>query len=333
MATAPRSGLLGAILDAIHGSDDAIAGGAVTRLRVGLDAGDTSILVETTIGFGEYVDGAGDSLVLLGGELIHAATKTGDTFATLTRGVDGTTIPDRHAAGAVVIDHAQNSSAIDLVRRGLLVNTAIGTDVDVIGRNLGLHRCPGLTDGQYREVIRRIAYLAKQPLSAIHEALLAVYLASDFSVYERMVSRPNTIFVRIRLPLATSLRGRFNLNSGEPHVAAGGLVTTDYPIGSNGVLGVFLDLPATRWGIRDGAFDYFAGGSFLGNVITLGTDPGPVPVIVDYNGFQAHYLPPNEFFVNETDYPPYFADDLLVARCLLDQVRAAGVGVDVGLMP
>lgn len=456
------SGLLKALLDAIHTADNDIAGQAITKLRAPLDSDDVEILVDTTVGFGEYTDGDGDGRVVVGGEIISFTGRTDDTFTGLTRGISNTKTQARYAPGTVVYDRARNTSALDLVRRGLLVDFAIGEDLDVIGRNLGLRKCVGITDDQWREVIRQVAYLAKQPVSAILAALEALQGVGNAFVYERAVTSPHKIFGDITIDLASSLEGRFYLNSGVKHtVAAGGtidvghtIVPSDHagttakgeirvisglylidgenfvlddgtnpavtfefdddasvvesptlravnftasdteeevqasivaainaapsltidadPAGSQrvslentvvgaagnttstetvvdsvfqvsnmsggedassvGVLGVYLQNTATRAGVREGQTNLFTGGSFAGQIITLGVDPGlGTAVLVDYNAFRAHYLPPDELFRNIDDFPPYFSNSLQTAHCLVSQVKAAGTGVELSV--
>ncbi len=460
------SGLLRAMLDAVHGSDEKIGGQAVTRLRTALFEGATEILVESTIGFGEFVEATPRARIVVGGELIDCDTRDLVSFSGLTRGIQSTKVASRYPAGTIVYDLSENTSALDLARRGFFVNFALGSDLDVVGRNLGLVKCVALDDATWRDIIRNVAYLAKQPLSAILIAMNALQGPGNFDLFERTVSSPNRFFVSIDVPLTNSLQGRFFLNSGEaqdvepaaivnvtypitsvarPATAAVGLIrvvsgaflidgenfvlndganppvtfefdddasvaetptlravpftatdteaqmrdaivlavtnaaavdinaavlsegvqldqfvglTNQVPgvagnvaisttvadplwsaagmaggadVGVIGVTGVFDDTPATREGLRDGLTNYFTGGSFVGQQITLGTDPGAgTPVLVDYSAHPSHYLAPDEAFINDgTDFPPYFADNLLAAQCLLDQVRAAGVGVEL----
>jgi len=340
------SGLFRALLDAIHGSDNQIGGSALTRLRLPLLAGDAIIAVDATFTFGEMVDGAGDGRVVIGGEIIGFTGRTVDTFTGLTRGLESSAITDQYPPHTVVFDWAANSSALDLVRRGISVNYAIGVDLDVIARNLGLRKCFPFTDAQWRAYIKAVAYLPKQTLDAFRIALEAIYGVGNFAVYERLVSDPYIVCVEVEgTAPVDALAGKFILNSGELHVTTGaGLtVTTDHaivtspvdPAGTLGVFGVWLDTPLARMGVRDGATNLFTGGSYLGSVITLGVNPGiGIAVIVDYNGHPAHYLAPNDAFRNDgTDFPPYLSDDGGAAHCALDQIRAAGVGLKVSIRP
>lgn len=347
------SGLMQAIVDAIHGQDEQIAGQRVTNLTAGLDAADTEINVISTIGFAEDTDGAGDARIIIDGEIIYASGRTDISFTGITRGVDSTKVKDRYPQNELVSDWARNASALDIVRRGFLVRFAIGPDLDVIGRNLGLKKCPGWTDTIWRNVIQEIAYSPKQVIPVLHEALTVVLGPGNFEIVERIISEPFVIYVYIDGTLADSLRGRFYLNSGEPQLSTGLTeVKTDYtiidspfvpppyvpplvppPIGpfpaSVGVLGVFDDTTLARRGVREGLTNYFTGGSFVGDTITLGATPGAVgtPLLVDYNAFPAHYLPDPFTVIDNNDHFPYFFDPFLGVNCLVDQIRAAGIQV------
>jgi hypothetical protein len=165
--------------------------------------------------------------------------------------------------------------------------------------------------------------------------------AGNFEIYERCISEPYTIYIYVDIGAITSLRGQFYLNSGEEQNTTGALsVDTDYPIigsplvpgpGTIGVYGVFDDVPATRRGIREGFTNYFTGGSYLGSTITLGSSPGAggTPVLIDYNAFEAHYLPDDDTIRDDNDYYPYLDGSLTAIACVIDQIRAAGVKVEI----
>ena len=329
--------LLKAMLDAIMKEDDRIGGRAVTRLTAQLDSSETATAsVLSTIGFGEYTDGLRDARFLVGGEVISATGRNSNTpflFDNLTRGLEGTEVRT-HPPGTLVYDMAQNTSAVDLVRRGFLVDYAVGEDLEVLARNLGLERCPGTSQEALRRIIKAVAYLPKQTFDAFDKALEALLGGINYRVYERTASDPYTVFVDIEPDPSDDIRGRFFLNGGELQDTTAGLtVSTNYAI--NHVIGVYDDTPLTRMGIRDGFTNYFAGGgSFAGSTITLGSSPGAAgtPVIVDYGAFIAHYLAADETVRQDAlqgDHWAYLADPLLAARCLLDQIRAAGVQVEL----
>ena len=339
----PR-GLLRAVLDAIMGEDDRIAGRAVTRLTADLPADDViGALVESTIGFGEWVDSAaggtpGNARFLVNGEVILADTRRSRypfQFTTLTRAASNTTAK-AHKAGSLVLNLAANTSALDVLRRGFFVSTALGSDLDVVGRNIGMHRCPGLTTEAYRRVIKAVAYLPKSTAHAFKETLTALFgNDTSFTIRERTTSQPFVVFVEIDIELSTDIRGRFLLNGGEPALTTG-LNTVDTAYAINHVIGVYADTPLARRGFRDGLTNYLnPGGTFLGSTITMGTSPGAAgtAVIVDYGAFAAHYLAADETVVQDVgqaDRWAYLSDPLFTARCLLDQVRMAGVQVRLG---
>ncbi len=329
--------VLKAVLDAIHKEDDRIGGRAVTRLAEPLYTGQRAwAKVESTIGFGEYADGAGDALLLIGGEVVYASGRTSAypfAFKTLSRAQQNTKEVS-HPAGTIVFDLAQNTSALDHLRRGFLVDFAVAEDLEIISRNLGLHRCPGMSQETLRRVIKAVAYLPKQPIDAFRQAMEALLGNTNFTIVERTTSDPWIVFVDVEIELSTDIRGRFLLNGGERRTTTGlNTVDTAYPI--NHVIGVYDDTPLTRRGFRDGFTNYLEpGGTFLGSTITLGTSPGAAgtAVIVDYGAFEAHYLAQDETVrqdLLQQDRWAYLADPLLSAKCLLDQIRAAGIRVEL----
>lgn len=321
-------GLLRAILDAIHGEDDRIGGVSVSQLTTPLTADETgTINLETTLRFGEVLDSAGDGQVIVGGEIIYATGRTDTTFTGLSRGLMGSQ-RKFHPTGTLVYDFAQNRSAVDLVRRALLVRYAQGGDLTTVGRNLGLERCPNLTDDQWRQVIELVAYMPRQPLLTFSQILDIVYPGS----YEviRRVSEPWVVNINIQTILQNELRGKFMLNGYEKQLTTGlNTVVTTYPI--NQVVSVLDDRPLAYLGFE--GTDYFAGGSFVGNTITLGSSPGPIgtPVLVNYGSFTAHHVPANANVDQDGDYYPYLSDEADRVLCLLDLVQAAGIEVRVGI--
>ncbi len=361
-----EQGLFSALLDAIFGSDEDIAGKPLTRLVAPLlDTDTASMEVESTLSIGENTDGSADALLLVGGEIISATGRTDGpvtfTFDTLTRALENTKALT-HPPGSLVFDLSGNASALDHLRRGLLVDYAVGEDLDIIGRNLGLTRCAGVTQDQWRAIIKAVAYLPKTTIHAFDEALMALLGANQYALRENITADPWKVFVDVIVLLATSLRGRFMLNGGEPALTTGlttvdvdydviepllvaypgnpsqtyGLRTIDYPaaLAGTATVGVYDDTPESRRGNRDGLTNYFLpGGSVAGSTITLGTSPGAAstPVIVDYTAFSAHYLALNETVSEDADYYSYLFDPLLAVRCLLDQIRAAGVKVEVAV--
>lgn len=330
-------GNLQGMLDAIFKEDDRIGGRGVTKLTAELNAEEIFCMeVESTIGFGENNDGTTDARVLVGGEIIECTSRNSNDpflFSGLTRGLENTEV-GTYPPGTLVFDLSRNSAAIDHLRRGFFVDTAVGEDLRIIGRNLGIDLCPGLTEEQLRRIIKAIAYLPKQTVHAFDETLFALLEDRDlYTITELLVTRPWHVFVGIRSEISTDIRGRFLLNGGEPQLTTGlTSVVTDYQIGH--VIGVYDDTPLTRKGVRDGFTNYATTGTFVSDTITLDVSPGAAgtPVIVDYGAFDAHYVAVDETVrqdLSQGDHWAYIADPLLTARCLLEQIRAAGVKVEL----
>lgn len=335
-----KKGLFAAILDAVFREDNRIGGQAVTRVVETVNEDEVAcIIVESTNGFGENNDGTNDARILLGGEIVEVAGRDRTRFIGLTRGSDETKIPPFHVPGTLVFDLSGNKSAVDHLRRGFSVNTAVGEDLDIIGANLGLQRCVGLDQETWREIIKVVAYLPKQTLDAFRRALTALVGAGNFEVSEDLgsgspgglVTSPYQVFVEITGALSSLLRGRFVLNGGERQLTTGALeVVVNNDV--NHVLGVFDDTELTRRGFRDGFTNYFTPtGTFSGKTITLDSSPGAAgtAVVVDYGAFTAHYLATDETIMDDGDFYAYLTDPTLAARCVLDLIRAAGVQVDI----
>lgn len=334
-------GLLSAIIDSIFGSDDQIGGQAVTKLTAPLDDTNISTVdVSSTLRFGRQWDELPDALLLINGELIYAENRTHTTFTTLTRGEQGTPVQN-HPVGSLVYDFSKNRTAIDLARRGFFVRTARGEDLDVLGRNLGLHKCSGLTEDQWRALILAMGYVASQPLLAFRIVLNAYVGVGSYEIYEDLVNDP--LLVKVEIPLTAfgvqnGLVGRFYLNGGtEAVLSTGGTqIVLPYPI--NNLLGVYYasDIAVSK-GERDPTTNLVntVGNSFVGNTITFVSSLGAngTAMIVDYGAFPSHYLPADETirYPRDGSFFPYLNDPTATVRCLLDQVRAAGVTVEVTL--
>lgn len=315
------------------GSFDDLGGQAITELTAPLaETATASMNVVSTLRFGVDLDGSQISVLLVGGEVIIATGKTLTSFTTLTRGTQ-TTVPKLHPAGTLVYDLSRNRTVLDHVRRGMFVRTARLEDLDVIGRNLGLHKCPGLDEETWRALIQVMAYLPNQTMDAFKRVLDVFPGVGNYSLYQLLPSNLNEVFVEIRLPLGSSLRGRFFLNGGEAATTDGAGATVTVSRTIRQVIGVYDDDSDTRRGNRSGRTNYYnPGGSFVGSTITLGTPTGPsAPVLVDYGAFTAHYPPANETirYPGEGDFFPYLSDPSAIVRCLLDQIQKAGAKVNV----
>lgn len=356
-------GLLQAVLDAVMGEDDRIGGRRFTQLSAALDKDETgSMSVISSLGFGEFEDGASDARVLINGEIIECSGRTDSTFTGLQRGVRTSTVKT-HPEGSVVWDYALNQSAIDRLRREFWVNFATGKALDVIGRNLGLKKCPGVGQEQYRDFIRDVAYIPKSVLPSFFWALDAIIGPGKYEVLENSPDDPTgrwRIRITVETDLADTLLGKFVLNGGEEAETTGtNEVEVTHPIlGTSpvGVLSVYAANDMTRLGIFSGATELYGGAGYSGSTIALTTSPGPAgtPVIVNYTAYTAHYLrgvpqsdpvaatripfaqdgglPPDASGlrnIDNDDFWAYLSSPLAGVECALNQVRQHGIRLDL----
>jgi hypothetical protein len=106
----------------------------------------------------------------------------------------------RHEVLAIVADYTREFSAVDITRNGIFVDTAIGVDLDIIGRRLGVPRPGALADDErYRALIKAIAYVSKGTPWSIELALEAL-LPGAWEWFEDMVEgstrHPGVIYIR-----------------------------------------------------------------------------------------------------------------------------------------
>jgi hypothetical protein len=102
----------------------------------------------------------------------YAVTSTGFTnavFNTLTGGAN--TVPYVIALSAVrdeVAEWTHETSVVDQFQNSVFIGTASGSDLDVIGNNLGVPRPESLSDAEYRTVIRLIGGSRRGVYTLIH---------------------------------------------------------------------------------------------------------------------------------------------------------------------
>lgn len=188
-------GLLEAITGAIGESDNESGGLVQTRLTAAVGAGDTVLPVETALGWAET------GRVSVEGILYRYSSRTLTALEGLTHIAGGVTTPGAkkpHRQLAAVLDLGNPMSAIEEVRRALLVDFASGEDLNALGRNLGVFRLPFLRgDDQYRAIIKALAYNPKGTLFGLTLALDAMVGAGNFEISEDLVAFPNTVFIKL----------------------------------------------------------------------------------------------------------------------------------------
>ena len=156
----------------------------------------TQLLVETNIGWPE------SGILGIGGVKYTYSGTAGPQYFTGLRYVKGgRTFPGVakfHAKESEVVDLSRARSAMDLLRRAMLVNYAEGKDLNTLGRNLGVLRNPLLGDDDvFREVIKAVAYNPRGTFYGLTLALDALLGEGNYELFEDFNAFPMTVFIRI----------------------------------------------------------------------------------------------------------------------------------------
>lgn len=189
-------GIIEATSDVIGEKDNEIGGQFSTRLTSVGTTGDTSINVESTLGWSET-----NGKIIIDGVTYYYNNLTDTTINNLyyyNNSVLVSGLAKDHAVYSEVVNLNRELSAIDLCRRMLLVNYAEGPYLDIIGGRLGVPRKPLYGDDDlYRELIKAIAYGPKGTVYGIELALDALLGSGNYEIYEDLVEYPNQVFIKV----------------------------------------------------------------------------------------------------------------------------------------
>jgi len=94
-----------------------------------------------------------------------------------------------------VIDASGSYSALDRLRRAMLVDYATEEELDRVGRNLAVIRPRGLDDEHFRCLIKNMAYLPKATNYGIELVLECLFPGGGWELYEDLVNFPNNVFI------------------------------------------------------------------------------------------------------------------------------------------
>lgn len=196
-------------LTGVFGEEMAEVGGwRMTRLAAAVTEGDTTFQVETTLDWPE------EGIFAVDGVRYTYSSKGATSFAGIEHVAAGATVSGAvtdHRDESAVTDLSREYSALDLLRRGFLVNYAEGEDLNALGRNLGVNRPPIFSDDdQFRAVIKAVAYNPRGTVLGLELALEALVGAGNYEVYEDLIQNPNTVFIRVDTStfLETTAAGR-----------------------------------------------------------------------------------------------------------------------------
>lgn len=191
-----EKGLIEALTEAIGEQDTEIGGHRLTRLTAVANEGDTSIAVEATEGWPET------GAIGIDGVKYSYAGKTFTSFTGLKHiaaGAEVTGCATQHRNDSPVVDTTKAWSAIEQLRRALLVEYADGDNLNVIGRNLGVNRLPLFrTDDQFREVVKAMAYNPKGTFYGLDLAMKGIVGEGNYEIYEDLLQYNNTVLIRLQ---------------------------------------------------------------------------------------------------------------------------------------
>ena len=150
----------------------------------------------------------GEGKIGIGGVVYRYASRTDTSLEGITHvkgGVLTAGLKISHPIESTVIDLSQSQSAIDLVRRAMLVDYAEGEDLNAIGRNLGVNRLPFLgEDDTFRDIVKALAYNPRGTIFGLELALAALVGEGNFEIYEDLINFPCTVFIRLLGAAVTS---------------------------------------------------------------------------------------------------------------------------------
>jgi len=188
-------GMLAAFTASIGGRDNDIGGLVMTRLTSTAAVGDSILFVESTANFPD------SGVIGVGGIRYHYTSKLNNLFNGVTHIANGVSTPGaavQHIQWSAVIDTNQDRSAIENLRRAMLVAYAETDDLDAVARNVGVDRYPFLGDDDvFREIVQAIAYNPRGSMFGLELAMDAMVGAGNYELYEDLESFPNTVFVRL----------------------------------------------------------------------------------------------------------------------------------------
>lgn len=201
----PLAALILALADEL-----ALMGGqALTRTTAVYTAGDASLSVESTWRF------PASGRIAFAGKVAAYATKTQTSFEGLTDAITGATGVDTTAQPyATVMDYSRTESQIERLIGAFMVATADGSELATYGRVHGFPWVRGLTEEDYRSILREVNYGLAQTLY-LCEQVLDILLPGGYELYEDLESYPHTIFVSFDTGFSSSYAGKTFLCGGE----------------------------------------------------------------------------------------------------------------------
>jgi len=212
MGTFASVGMIEGVTKAIGDADNAIGGYRITRTSSASSAGAVTINAYSTL------DWESSGLIGIDGCVYTYTGKTLTSFTGISHVKNGAVVlgtAKDHTEEAEIVDLSKVWSALDLLRRSILVDYAEGEYLTALGGNLGVERLPIFKDDdRFREVIKAIAYGPKGTIFGIELALDAlVGSGGSYTIIEDLLQYPNTVFISISTAGDDIAQGKTYLNT------------------------------------------------------------------------------------------------------------------------
>lgn len=216
-----------------------VGGVRATRVAApGAAAGDTVVDVESTYGW------PASGKLGLGGVVYWYTAKTSSQLQGLYYVSNGTPVSGIQEArnpGDAVLELSRSLGALDQLRRAFLVDYAEGSDLEAVGRNLGVERTQEVGDDDYRAVIRAMAYAPLTTLWAMENVLDALVGVGNYEIQEDLIANPHLVVVRLSGALLSSA-----ISDGKCFLQSGVLVLADSDTAATLPEG-YLNVGGVRW--------------------------------------------------------------------------------------
>lgn len=197
----------------------AFCGTQMTRLSYAASPGDTVLRCERLAGWPQTGTVQVDGVVYAYGSRTDLALAD-LTVATPNGVLQG--VQSAHLLGTAVVDASRSTSGLDLIRRAIFVDTALGDDLTILGRNLGVGRQAALTgDDHYRGIIKAMAYNPRGTVYGMELALDAMLGRGNYRIVENFAAFPATVEVNVSAAtfLAQQAQGRAYVDGARQAVA------------------------------------------------------------------------------------------------------------------
>ncbi len=195
-------GPMQATVEAIAEANNEIAGFGQTRTTAVIVPGQAIWPVESAF------DWPAAGKVLARGT-VYSYTSRSDTALEGITFTDGETvfvgaaiqIPEEQ----LITDRSKLRSAMDRLRGAMLVDLAEGSDLGVVGSNIGVDRLPTIPDDDlFREIVKALAYNPRGTIFGIELFLNAALGEGNFEIFEDLIEDPNVIKIKLLGGASTS---------------------------------------------------------------------------------------------------------------------------------